>query len=89
MTPPKQCAVNHRYAWSPGADRRVARALPVPPGLHTLALIAALNLTISFGVCAQVNRPPDPVRFEEFLPSLDLPYLKQIIRYPVLEYRVD
>ena len=28
--------------------------------LITLALIAALNLTISFGVRAQANRPPDP-----------------------------
>ena len=60
MTPPKQCAVNHRYACPPGADRRVARALPVPPGLLTLALIAALNLAISFGVRAQLNHPPEP-----------------------------
>src|SRR6266576_3343418 len=61
MTPPKQCAVNDRYACSVGADRRLARGLPLPPGLLTLALIAALNLTISFGVRAQVNRPPDPL----------------------------
>jgi len=60
MTPPQQCAVNRRYACPLGADRRLARALPVPACLHTLALIAALNLTISFGVRAQVNRPTDP-----------------------------
>src|SRR6266545_1138369 len=28
--------------------------------LITLALIAVLNLTLSFGIRAQVNRPPDP-----------------------------
>jgi hypothetical protein len=53
-------AVNHRYPCQPGVDRWLARALPVPTCLRTLALIAALTLTIPFGVRAQVNHPPDP-----------------------------
>ena len=60
MKPPKQCAGNCRYSCPPGADRRLAYALRVPPCVRILVLVAALNFAISFGIRAQPNRPPEP-----------------------------
>jgi len=60
MKPPKQCAGNCRYSCPPGADRRLACALRVPPCVRILVLVAALNFAISFGIRAQPNRPPEP-----------------------------